>query len=74
MNDRQTFFLLRGAWSCYIEKTILKYEQAAQRKAVAAEIPSVLFQKKLYTFCHSGLDPESSVFILDSCFRRNDNS
>jgi len=26
---------------------------------------------KLYSVCHSGLDPESSVF-LDSCFRRND--
>jgi hypothetical protein len=38
MNDRQTFFLLRGALSCYIEQTILKYEQAAQRKALAAEI------------------------------------
>jgi hypothetical protein len=38
MNDRQTFFLLRGALCCYIEQTILKYEQAAQREAVAAEI------------------------------------
>ena len=35
---------------------------------------SVLFQKKLYTFCHSGPDPESSVFGLDSRFRGNDNS
>jgi len=26
----------------------------------------VLSQKKLYTFCHSGLDPESSIFDLDS--------
>ncbi len=30
-------------------------------------------QKKLYTFCHSGLDPESSVFGLDFRFRGNDN-
>ena len=36
--------------------------------------PSVLSQKKLYTFCHSGLDPESSVFDLDSRFRGNDDS
>ena len=34
---------------------------------------SVLSQKKLYTFCHSGLDPESSVFDLDSRFRGNDD-
>jgi hypothetical protein len=26
---------------------------------------------KSYTVCHSGLDPESSVF-LDSCLHRND--
>ena len=35
---------------------------------------SVLSQKKLYTFCHSGLDPESSVFDLDSRFRGDDDS
>jgi hypothetical protein len=31
----------------------------------------VYLRYKLYSVCHSGLDPESSVF-LDSCFRRND--
>ena len=36
-------------------------------------VASVLSQKKLYTFCHSGLDPESSVFDLDSRFRGNDD-
>jgi hypothetical protein len=33
---------------------------------------SVLRQKSLYFDCHSGLDPESSVFTLDSRFRGND--
>ena len=33
---------------------------------------SVLRQKSLYFFCHSGLDPESSVSELDSRFRGND--
>jgi hypothetical protein len=29
-------------------------------------------QEKLRTLCHSGLDPESSVFNLDSRLRGND--
>ena len=33
---------------------------------------TILRQKSIYYECHSGLDPESSVFNLDSCFRRND--
>jgi hypothetical protein len=33
---------------------------------------SVLRQKSLYFVCHSGLDPESSVFELDSRLRGND--
>ena len=37
-------------------------------------LTSVLSQKKLYTFCHSGLDPESSVFDLDSRFQGDDDS
>ena len=32
----------------------------------------ILRQKSICYECHSGLDPESSVFNLDSCFRRND--
>jgi hypothetical protein len=35
--------------------------------------PSVVNQKSLDFVCHSGLDPESSLFELDSCFRRNDS-
>ncbi|OGP93213.1 MAG: hypothetical protein A2156_14015 [Deltaproteobacteria bacterium RBG_16_48_10] len=45
-----------------------------QVRRSAVSIASVLSQKKLYTFCHSGLDPESSVFDLDSRFRGNDDS
>ena len=33
---------------------------------------SVVRQKSLYFFCHSGLDPESSFSELDSRFRGND--
>ena len=33
---------------------------------------SVLGQKSLYFDCHSGLDPESSISELDSCFDGND--
>jgi len=33
--------------------------------------PSILLQKSLHFFCHSGLDPESSVSELDSRFRRD---
>jgi hypothetical protein len=29
---------------------------------------SVVPQKSLYLFCHSGPDPESSFFNLDSCW------
>jgi len=29
-------------------------------------VTNVLRQKSLYFHCHSGLDPESSVFTLDS--------
>ncbi len=36
-------------------------------------IASVVSQKSLSFICHSGLDPESIVSELDSCFRRNDN-
>jgi hypothetical protein len=32
-----------------------------------------LFFKLSVIFCHSGLDPESSRFALDSGFRQNDN-
>ncbi len=41
---------------------------------IRRRVISVLSQKKIYTFCHSGLDPESSVFNLDSRFRGNDTS
>ena len=40
---------------------------------VLSPLTTVMSRKKLYTFCHSGLDPESSVFGLDSRFRGNDN-
>ena len=30
------------------------------------QLPNVVSQKKLCAFCHSGLDPESNVFGLDS--------
>jgi hypothetical protein len=33
----------------------------------------VLNRKPIYFVCHSGLDPESSVFELDSRFRGNDD-
>jgi hypothetical protein len=36
-------------------------------------IASVVSQKSLSFICHSGLDPESIVYELDSCFRRNDD-
>ena len=35
---------------------------------------SVLFQKKIYIYRHSGLDPESSVFNLDFRSRGKDIS
>ena len=34
----------------------------------------VVNQKSLYFTCHSGFDPESSIFELDSRFRGNDGS
>ena len=37
------------------------------------DVVCVVRHKLLYFDCHSGLDPESSLFApLDSCFRRND--
>jgi len=36
-------------------------------------IASVVSQKSLSFICHSGLDPESIVYELDSCFRRDFN-
>ena len=34
---------------------------------------NLLRNKSRYVACHSGLDPESSLFaFLDSCLRRND--
>jgi len=35
--------------------------------------PSVVRQKSLSFVCHSGLDPESSIYKLDSRFRGNDS-
>jgi hypothetical protein len=37
-------------------------------------LPNVLSHRRVYNKCHSGLDPESSLFNLDSRFRGNDNS
>jgi hypothetical protein len=38
----------------------------------ARAVGSVMRHKSLSFDCHSGLDPESSISKLDSCFRRND--
>ena len=40
---------------------------------VRYQISNVVMQKYLYFNCHSGLDPESSVFGLDSRLRGNDS-
>ena len=40
--------------------------------SLLTKVAIVLRQKFLYFDCHSGLDPESSIFELDSRFRGND--
>jgi hypothetical protein len=47
------------------------YEKSSCTSSKASK-PSVLRQKSFYFDCHSGLDPESIVFNLDSRFRGND--
>jgi len=42
-------------------------------KARKIEAVSVVSHKSLYFDCHSGLDPESSLFALDSRFCGNDD-
>ena len=42
-------------------------------KTIGTDLTSVVIQKSLCFVCHSGLDPESSVFELDSRFCGDDD-
>jgi len=54
-----------------MNQKIIPYREL-QTKLKVTFVISVASRKSLYSVCHSGLDPESSLSELDSRFRGND--
>jgi hypothetical protein len=53
---------------------LLNFKQSVKKEPIAKiATTSVVIQKFLFFICHSGLDPESSVYRLDSRLRGNDS-
>ena len=50
----------------------VKYPALLVKKRGKPTLSILVSQKSLSFVCHSGPDPESIVFELDSCLRRND--